>query len=102
MGLLHASFPFSPGSVSLILANYALMFLNPKERNVVVDNINYVAQTGCKLVVELYPAKDSFAKTGQEIVKLRDSLIKKLNRGVNSWTLLRCSKDKFIAEKTIL
>lgn len=91
-------FPFSPSSVDLVLANYVFMFMNKKERSQVIDEINRVASAICKMVIELYPAKDSETKDDDACTKLRDQLIKAFSK--QGWKVLRCSKHRCILERT--
>ena len=85
--------PLPAGSVDVVLCNYLLMFLDRVERNQVLDEIQRVAVPGCKIMVELYPAKDSFATSAEDMVVMQKEIFDKL-----SWKKLRYSKGKFIAE----
>jgi len=85
-------FPLPNQSVDAVIANYIFMFLSPKERRQVTKEIKRVAKPGCMIMVELYPAKDSFAKDQETSDKLLSTLIESLG----SDTILK-SKDRFVA-----
>ena len=78
----------------LILVNYVFMFLSPKERKQLINQIKKVAGTDCKIVVELYPAKDSYISNDEEMIKMQNDLIRQLK-----WNILKGGKGKFIAQK---
>lgn len=81
-------------SVNVILCNYLLMFLNKKERSQLLKEIKRIAARHCKIMVELYPAKDSEAKTKQEMLDMQEEIFDNLK-----WTKIRYSQGRFIAEK---
>jgi len=88
-------FPLLDDSVSVVLANYVFMFLDPKERKQVIKEIKRLADpgyTGCRIMVELYPAKDSFAKTDAQCTALQKELFEQLG-----WYKVLYSKHRFIA-----
>jgi SAM-dependent methyltransferase len=87
--------PVKDHSIDIILANYVLMFLNAKERNQVIREIKRVASENCMIILELYPAKDSFAKNDEEMAKMQEQIFKKIG-----WEKIRYRKGKFIAKKT--
>lgn len=90
------AFPVVTGTIYLVLCNYVLMFLNKKERAQVYREIKRVSLPGCKLVVELYPAKDSFAPNEKAVTILFGEIIKAFGK----WKVLRRSKNwKCILEK---
>lgn len=89
--------PVHDGYADIILANYILMFLNEKERDYVLKDINRMSKEGTKLMVELYPAKDSEMKTVEECVAFKDGMIEKFME--YGWRVLRRSNDKFIMER---
>ena len=88
--------PFEDNSVQLILANYIFMFLNKKERSQVLKEIKRIAATGCYIMVELYPAKDSLAPSKPEILKLQKEIFDKLD-----WTKIRSSIRPGLYTKTM-
>lgn len=75
MHLGHDKFKVHPGEACIILANYVLMFLNKKERLQVYKEMHRMSHHGTYIVVEYYPALDSFAKTKEDIIKLRDEFL---------------------------
>lgn len=88
--------PIFNGSTDIILANYVFMFLNKEERAQVIRDIKRIAKLDCRIVVELYPAKDSFAKTDEEARAMLVDLFNQLG-----WQKLVFNnakgKQKFIA-----
>ena len=78
----------------IILCNYLLMFLNKKERKQLMGEIKRTAKDGCMVMVELYEAKDSFAKTKKDMLKMQKELFSDLG-----WEKIRYSQDRFIAQK---
>ena len=78
----------------LILVNYVFMFLSPKERNQLISEIKRISSLDCKIVVELYPAKDSYIKENKDMLEMLDELIKGLG-----WAILKSGKGKFIAQR---
>lgn len=82
--------PCSDHSVNVILANYVFMFLNSKERKQVIREIQRVASSGCMLMIELYPAKDSEAPNEQALVKLQAELIEAFDWQVKHNVKERC------------
>jgi len=86
--------PVENNSVDIILCNYLMMFLSPKERNQLIKEIKRVAGRDCIIMLELYPAKDCYAKTDEEMVKMQGQIFKKIG-----WEKIRYRKGKFIAKK---
>jgi len=80
--------------IDIILCNYVMMFLSRTERKQVIKEIKRVAGGKCTIMVELYPAKDSNAKTKEEMIKLQKEIFDDLK-----WDKLRYSQGKFIAQK---
>jgi len=89
--------PLENKSVGLILCNYIFMFRDKYERDFLGREINRVAGNGCYLMVELYPAKDSYFKNEEDILKLQKLLYNKLKE--TGWSKIRYSKQKFILQK---
>jgi len=85
--------PVFDSTADIVLANFVFMFLNQKERKQLIREIKRVARSGCTIMVELYPAKDSFAPTDEACVELLDELFDQLN-----WTKILKSKYRFIAK----
>jgi SAM-dependent methyltransferase len=86
--------PVQDGSIDIILCNYLMMFLNYVEREQVISEIKRVASSTCKIMVELYPAKDSYAQTQEDMIKIQKEIFDNLG-----WKKLRYSKGRFIAQK---
>jgi len=86
--------PVKDGSIDVILCNYLMMFLSPKERNQLIKEIKRVAGKNCIIMLELYPAKDCYAKTDEEMVEMQEEIFKKIG-----WEKIRYRKGKFIARK---
>ena len=85
--------PVENNSIDIILCNYLMMFLNYKEREQVIGEIKRVASPICKIMLELYPAKDSYALTSEDMVKMQKEIFDNLG-----WKKLRYSKGRFIAQ----
>jgi len=94
MTLGHDVFPVADNSVGVVLANYILMFLDAKERKQVIGEINRMSKTECVLVMELYPAKDSHAKTKEESIKMQKEIFDMLG-----WEKIRYSQERFVVLK---
>jgi len=86
--------PVEDGSIDVILCNYLMMFLNKKERNQLINEFKRVASENCIIMLELYPAKDSFAKTKEDMLKMQKDIFDKIG-----WTKIRYSQSRFIAKK---
>jgi len=86
--------PLFENTVDIVLANYSLMFLSPKERRRVISDIKKSAKKSCYIIVELYPAKDSYCKTDEEMLKMQKDIFDQLG-----WGKILYSKGKFIAKR---
>lgn len=88
--------PVADNSVKIILCNYLLMFLSDEERGNVLDEIQRISSVGCVILVELYPAKDSYAKTKEEMMVMLDEIYNHLG-----WDKIKYARagGKFIAVK---
>jgi SAM-dependent methyltransferase len=73
----------------LILVNYVFMFLNAVERKMLIEDIKKTSSSICKIVVELYPAKDSHIKNDKEMVKMQERIFKQLN-----WSTIKYTKGR--------
>ena len=89
-------FPVRDRSIKVILANYVLMFLNKKERAQVFREILRLAAPGCRLMVELYPAKDSCFQLSGGLEIMKTDMIIRLE--LKGWKVLHNVKHKFIME----
>lgn len=89
--------PAKNKSAGLILCTYIFMFLNKKERKKLFNEVNRVADKNCYLMVELYPAKDSFFKTLEASLNFQKKLYNDLER--RGWGKIKYSKQKFLMEK---
>ena len=86
--------PLFEKTVDVVLANYILMFLERKERKRVIRDIKKSAKKNCTMMVELYPAKDSYCKTEDEMLVVQKELFDDLN-----WEKVLYSKGRFIVRK---
>lgn len=89
--------PLQDNSIDVILANYIFMFLNPKERKQLVREIKRIAKNKCLLMVELYPAKDSFAPDKISCLELQKEIFDQLK-----WNKIKYSQNRFIVEKGLI
>jgi len=92
----QSELPVSSGVVDLIVATYVMMFLSRSERKQLLSELSRAAKIGCRMVVELYPAKDSETPSAEAVAKLQNELKKSLKL---QWDVLKESKDRFIAVK---
>ena len=90
-------FPVRDHSIKVILANYVLMFLNQKERAQVRREILRMAAPGCRLMVELYPAKDSCFQSSEGLEIMKNRMMASLCC-LEDWRVLHQVKHKFILE----
>ena len=89
--------PVKDGCVDILLANYVLMFLNRNERYQCLRELCRVAGDTCYLIVELYPAKDSYAKTDKDCSAMLEQIVGYLER--RGWTVGHRAKHKCIMMK---
>ena len=92
----HDRLPVTRRGWDVILANYVFMFLNTKERKQLIREIKRVSSANAKIVVELYPAKDSEITSDEEMVKMQEELFEQIG-----WVKVKYSKARFIAKKGI-
>ena len=78
---------------NIILCNYLMMFLGKKERRQLIQDIKRISASDCTIMVELYPAKDSFAKTKDDMLVLQKEIFDALG-----WEKIRYSQGRFIAK----
>lgn len=90
--------PFRKGYADVILCNYVLMFLDGQECKQIFNEILRVAAPGCYLMVELYPAKDSYMNTEAACLRYQKALYEAFRR--KGWEKKRYSKMRFIVRKT--
>jgi len=69
------------------------MFLSPEEREQVMSEMRRVAKPDCIIMLELYPAKDSFAVDKEQMIAMQKDIFDKLN-----CFKIRYSQGKFIAK----
>ena len=94
----HDLWPVPCASVDIVLANYVFMFLDRKERKQVYEELDRVTCQGSRIMVELYPAKDSHAKTDTSC----NRLIHEILRGLGPhWSVLHRVKNRFIARRQV-
>lgn len=79
----------------IVLCNYLLMFLSKAERKQIIREIKKISHSGTIIMVELYPAKDSFAKTKEEMLEMQKEIFDSLG-----WEKIRYSQARFIAKST--
>lgn len=89
------SIPLADNSANIILCNYILMFLSPQEREHTLNEIKRVASDDCIMMLELYPAKDSYAKTQEEMITMMEEIYDSFK-----WDKIRYAKagGKFIIQ----
>jgi len=89
------SLPMKDKTADIILCNYLLMFLSKKERTQLIKEFKRIASDGCMIMVELYPAKDCYAKTKEEMIEMQAEIFNSLK-----WKhKIRYSQGQFIAQK---
>ena len=84
--------PLKNNSADIVLCNYLMMFLNAKERLRLINEIKRIAKPFCKIVVELYPAKDSETITKEEMLNLQREIF-----NILGWSKIKYSQGRFIA-----
>lgn len=84
--------PVEDKSTDVVLCNYLMMFLNKNERKQVISEIKRIAKPFCKIMLELYPAKDSEVSNKEEMLNLQKEIFNMLG-----WTKVRYSQGRFIA-----
>lgn len=90
----HDRLPEKTGVADIVLANYVLMFLDQQEFHHVCREIDRIAAPGCLLMVELYAAKDSRAKTPADLSRMLDEV-----RDITGWQIVRRCIGKAIYQK---
>lgn len=90
--------PLNDNCVNLILANYILMFLNKRELMRIMLEMHRISAAGCKMVIELYPAKDSYTPTVEACTTLLNDISKTFSK--HGWDVKRKSKDRMILVKS--
>jgi len=85
--------PKKDKGTDIILCNYLLMFLNKKERTQLIKEFKRIALKNCIIMVELYPAKDCYAKTKEEMIEMQAEIFNPLK-----WQKIRYSQGRFIAQ----
>lgn len=89
--------PVFSKTVGVILANYVLMFLKPKQQMQVLKEIDRIAAPGAWLVIEYYPAKDSWAPTQEDAVKMQDRHLDWLEK--KGWQVAKDLKNRALLRK---
>ena len=80
--------PLKSNSVSLVLCNYLLQFMSPKERKHICQEINRVATDNCHLIVELYQTGNGYKYNTKTIMGY-----------LKNWQAIHITKDRFILRK---
>ena len=88
--------PVYSSTVDVVLANYVFMFLSPKERKQVLQELTRVTHTGSYLMIELYPAKDSQTPTDKDCAWLLEKLIKDLRK---QWLVIHRVKNRCLLRR---
>ena len=88
--------PVWDGSADLILLQYLMMFLDAQSRSKLMRDVVRIAGFGARLLVELYPAKDSFTPTQKDCDALQKELLSALGE---EWHIRHNVKNRFLAEK---
>lgn len=91
------SLPVNDSSVDFILCNYLMMFLDKNESSQVLSEMVRVSSKKCVVMVELYPAKDSYAKSEKEMLDMQKNIYSYFEK--RGWSKYRYSKGRFIAKK---
>jgi SAM-dependent methyltransferase len=94
MTLGEDKMPVPDKSVNVILANYILMFLNYREFNQVMDEVERIAAPGAIFMYELYAAKDSHCKNKQQLISCRDGIVSRLG-----WKKIRHAQERGILQE---
>ena len=87
---------FPVETADIILANYVLMFLSPEERKQIYKEIRRISNQGCILIYELYPAKDSYCLTKEDMIALGEEILEQ-----TKFVKLRKSVERGILVKNI-
>lgn len=87
--------PMDDSSADVVLANYVFMFLDAQEREQVVREIKRILRPGGRVMVELYPAKDSHAPDEVACWALKRELMDQFALSAD-WQRVLSSKDRFI------
>lgn len=90
--------PMDDGSVDIVLANYIFMFLSKNEIEETIKEIHRLTHDGSFLMIELYPAKDSFYSTQKHCDDLLECLYIEF-WDQNGWEVVRKSKNRMILKK---
>lgn len=89
--------PAADGTIDIALANYILMFLNEDERKTTYGEIDRVARRNCRLMVELYAAKDSAFPNPVKLEMLQNEITRAfISKG---WEVVHEVKEKMIFKK---
>lgn len=80
--------PVKAKQAGIILCNYLICFLNPSERLNLFSEIRRIAEKGCYLFVELYPAKCGVPYNVEDI-----------RASFAGWKTINISKNRFILKK---
>lgn len=89
--------PVFSKTVGVVLANFVMMFLKSKQQMQVLKEINRIAADGAWLVLEYYPAKDSYASTKDAIIGMQYDHLKWLIR--HGWDIERDLHGKSLLRK---
>jgi hypothetical protein len=96
----NKSLPLFDESVEVFLSNYVLMFLNKREREQVISDIERTSTSTSTIMVELYAAKESETPDEESVLKLQTEIFERLNKN-QTWKKIRWSKSRFIAQREV-
>ena len=90
--------PVFSKTVGVVLANYVMMFLKPKQQVQVLKEIDRIVARGGWLVIEYYPAKDSWCPTDEDAAKMQERHISFLMRRIG-WEVVKSLKHRALLRK---
>ena len=94
----HEPFPkhFWGSCFQVFLANYVFMFLDQKERQQVIREIQKQSTEDTRIMVELYPSKNSYITSKAAVLKLQQEIFDALG-----WDKIHWAQGRFIARKPL-
>jgi SAM-dependent methyltransferase len=93
----ESDLPVFDQSVGVVLANYVLMFLTPVQGVNVLREINRITAVGGYLVLEYYPAKDSWCPDVDSALRMQSTDITWFN--VRGWETIKNLKHRAVLRK---
>lgn len=89
--------PVFSRTVGVVLANYVFMFLTPTQQGKVLEEIDRVAMDGAWLVLEYYPAKDSWCPTAESAAEMQKEHIEWLEN--HTWQVHKDLKQRALLKR---